>query len=1028
VSSPLDLVLRHASEEPGRIALIPIGGDPITYSRLAETVIGATEALRGCGVPDGGRIATVLDDSAGSAVLMLAASSAGVCAPLNPAYSAAEFDRALATLDPAVLVSSPGGGTARSAAERAGIPVAEWDDVTGRLILVSSGSRAATASPAPVGGCLLLQTSGTTSDGKLVPLSRATVMAAARATVRAYHLDRNDRLLNVMPMFHVLGFVGSLLATLCAGGSMVCATTPRPDAIPHWLHDHEATWFSAGPALHEWILERLPAGWPPPKTLRFVRSGAAPLPAALRLRMATAYGDVPIVETYGMTEAHQIASTPLVAGSAALVRTGSEVAVLADGEVTRTVGVRGELLVRGPNVIDRYLTDEDTASAFVDGWFRTGDEGVLAGGGALEITGRIKDLIIRGGEKVVPAEVEDVLRGHPAVADAVVVGVPDPRLTQQVGALIVMAAGSAVTDAELRDYARTRLAPHKVPTLVERRAAVPRTAHGKVSRAALAAEFLPQPENLTSTVAPAPGLDPIEAAVAGIWAAALQAPVSGRDESFFALGGESLTALRIIAMVSDVFGVDIDLLELFDAAATVGSMAALIKRDRAGDQAPPAGAAPPQTMVASPAQSHLWLADRHVGGYGLLAVPIILRLRGALDRSALASAVGDVVDRHAALRATFEFGAGLVQRIRKVGEVRPEMPYTDLAGSSDEEAYAGLHELLRTDHDLKAGVVTAALWRLAPDDHLFALNIHHLSTDMWSNQLVRRDLAAFYTARVTGRPVGLPELGWSYPEYQRRHAGQVGASAPEHVAYWREKLRGGRAPVLNPATLSAPAAPQRWIRQTRPPARHEWFALDDDVVDGLRALARAERTTAFVTLLAPYHQVLSEAAGQTDLTLGVLLANRAHPSTQETVGYLANMTLMRTRTDPGGSGRDLVRELRQTVLEGLRHQDFPFPMVPRDTLEHPWPVAPNSSVFHLLAVPPGATSEGGFAGLDVTAEFTPDGLTSRFDLELLITERRRRADGGRLGVFRYSPDRFDAGFVRSLAGRYRQRARELAQS
>ena len=428
--SPLALVRAHAARGADAVALLEPGGRTLTYRRLGEEVSCLADALRELGVRGRDRVVTVLPDGLDASVFFLAAATAAVATPLNPAYSENELENAFAVIAPALLVLSPGtSAAARAVAARRGVPVAELrrdGDGDSYALALCSGSLGRHVPGPEAGECLLLQTSGTTGEGKLVPLTWPVMLAGARASGRAYDLGAADRRLNIMPLFHVQGLVGGLLASLACGSSVVCAATARPADVLRWLDASGVTWFSASPAMHQRIVEQAPEGWCPPAALRFVRSGSAALPPALRERLETFY-QRPVVESYGMTEAHQIASTPLVAGATAMVPTGSEVGFLAGGEIARQAGVRGEIVVRGGNVVSRYVhPGQATTESFTDGWFRTGDEGELTADGALRITGRIKDLIIRGGEKVAPLEVENALVRHPAVRRAAVCGVPIP--------------------------------------------------------------------------------------------------------------------------------------------------------------------------------------------------------------------------------------------------------------------------------------------------------------------------------------------------------------------------------------------------------------------------------------------------------------------------------------------------------------------------------------------------------------------------------------------------------------------------
>jgi acyl-CoA synthetase (AMP-forming)/AMP-acid ligase II len=291
-----------------------------------------------------------------------------------------------------------------------------------------------------------------------------------------------------MPLFHVHGLVASALAQLAAGGTVVCTRRLAPRRFQQQLAEPRVTWFSAGPTLHHMLLERHDASAAAAE-LRFVRSCSSALSPELLARCEETYG-VPMLEAYGMTEAsHQMASNPLPPAERVIgtvgIATGVEIGVVDAEDRFVDAGAPGEVCIRGPGVTPGYLANpEANAASFFDGWFRTGDQGILDARGYLRLVGRIKELINRGGEKISPAEVEDVLLAHPAVADAVAFGIPDEKYGEQVAAAVALAG--AVTERELLDHCRERLAAFKVPTVVHVLDAIPRTPTGKLQRRRIA--------------------------------------------------------------------------------------------------------------------------------------------------------------------------------------------------------------------------------------------------------------------------------------------------------------------------------------------------------------------------------------------------------------------------------------------------------------------------------------------------------------------------------------------------------------
>jgi acyl-CoA synthetase (AMP-forming)/AMP-acid ligase II len=481
-------------EGGGRPALIsPDDGRVLTHADVAAVVQRLAQQLRALGVGRGDRVALAMSNGPEFVETLVAIMALGAAAaPLNPAYTEAEFRFYLDDLRPRLLLVPMGRlNTARRAAGH--IHVA--DIVTdGRKDprIARDGTEVHGARTFEPGSsedtALLLHTSGTTSRPKQVPLLQRNLMASARSMASHYLLGEEDVSYCAMPLFHVHGLIGSTLAQLAARGAVV--TPRRFTAKRFWKQAHEygVTWFSAGPTTHHMILEH--AG-DPVRSLRFVRSCSSALTPALMERIEDAHG-APVLEAYGMTEAsHQITSNPLPparrAPGSVGVSAGAEVRIVDQDWVPLPPGTEGEVAVRGPGITPGYLDNEAAnAESFADGWFRTGDRGVLSDG-YLRLRGRIKEMIIRGGENISPYEIEEVIKSHPAVSDAVCFGIDDAKYGQVVAAAVTLVA--AAGPDELREHCRGALAGFKVPESIHVVDAIPRTPTGKVQRRLLAVEF-----------------------------------------------------------------------------------------------------------------------------------------------------------------------------------------------------------------------------------------------------------------------------------------------------------------------------------------------------------------------------------------------------------------------------------------------------------------------------------------------------------------------------------------------------------
>jgi oxalate---CoA ligase len=465
-------------------------GRTSTYGELDEAVMALARRLSGLGIGRGSRVALVVPNGPDFVQLLLALFALGAtAAPLNPAYKCDEYAFYLEDLEPELILLA--GGELQAAREAAGstriVDVASSDDGPPVLVGACAEARFEAAQPGDV--ALLLHTSGTTSRPKEVPLLQRNLAASSRTVAAFYELGPGDVSFVAMPLFHVHGLVASTFAALAADGTAVVPRRFSARAFWPQARSHGVTWFSAGPTLHQMILERIDDEGVS-QTLRFARSCSSALSPALMERLEDALG-VPTLEAYGMTEAsHQMASNPLppakrLPGSVGIA-SGVEIRIV--DRSGRDVPV-GEVAIRGPGVTPGYLNNpQANEESFFDGWFRTGDRGSLDAVGYLRLEGRIKEMILRGGENISPYEIEDVLLAHPAVADAVCFGVADEKYGERVGAAVQL-AGDA-DERALADWCRERLAPFKVPEVIHLLEAIPRTPTGKVQRKRIAEQLV----------------------------------------------------------------------------------------------------------------------------------------------------------------------------------------------------------------------------------------------------------------------------------------------------------------------------------------------------------------------------------------------------------------------------------------------------------------------------------------------------------------------------------------------------------
>jgi acyl-CoA synthetase (AMP-forming)/AMP-acid ligase II len=478
-----------AIRAPGRPAL--------SYAGLRD-LAGATIArLNAIGIGRNDRVAIVLPNGPEMAAAFIAIGAGATTAPLNPAYRADEFNFYLTDLQAKALIVQKGVATeARDVAAKLGVAVLELvpGEHAGSFTLEGSSPAKATHPGVAEAGdiALVLHTSGTTARPKIVPLSQANICASARHIGATLALSPADACLNIMPLFHIHGLIAAVLSSLAAGGAVIC--TPGFDALRFFrlLDEERPSWYTAVPTMHQTILTRADrnAEIIARAKLRFIRSSSASLPGPVMEQLEAVFG-CPLVESYGMTEAsHQMASNPLAGprkpGSVGRAA-GPEVAIMDDDGTILPQGEIGEVVIRGPNVTAGYEANPDAnAKAFTHGWFRTGDQGAFDAEGYLTLTGRLKELINRGGEKVSPLEVDGVLSAHPAVAQALTFAMPHAKLGEEVAAAVVLREGADCSERELRDFVAQQLADFKVPRKVVFLPEIPKGATGKLMRIGLA--------------------------------------------------------------------------------------------------------------------------------------------------------------------------------------------------------------------------------------------------------------------------------------------------------------------------------------------------------------------------------------------------------------------------------------------------------------------------------------------------------------------------------------------------------------
>ncbi len=1024
------LVADWAERTPAAVAIAAPGRIPLTYSRLHLHMVDVLKRLNAMGLGRNDRVALVLPQGPEMAVAFLAVTSGATCAPLNPTYRASEFAVSLADLRAKALMVHAGlDSPARAAAQAHGIPIVELSpafEAEAGIFTLSDGADAyvdqgEAAQPHDV--ALMLLTSGTTARPKLVPLTQINICTVAHNIRTALELVESDRCLNVMPLFHAHGLIIAMLSSLTAGSSVVCTPSAYAPKFFEWVEECQPTWYTAAPTMHQAVLanaaskrqiiERCP--------LRFIRSSAAALPPQVIGELEDVFR-APVIEAYGMTECAQITCNPLPPRERKLgsvgVAAGPEVAIMDETGAWLPPGETGEIVVRGPSVVQGYENDRSGAeSSFSNGWLRTGDQGFVDTDGYVFVTGRFKEIINRGGEKISPREIEEVLMDHPAVGQAVTFAVPHSRLGEDVAAAVVLRTSGSATEREMREFAATRLADFKVPSRVLFVDELPKGPTGKLQRIGLAeklgiAAFDQNAREARQAQAGfVPPRTPLETELVSIWAQVLGLEQQlGVFDNFFELGGDSVVAAQLISRVGNALQVQLSMLSLFEEASTVAGMAESIERARRTEghlRLPPIERVPRNgQLVLSFAQEQLWLLDQLAPGMAAYNIPKAFRLYGPLDVTSLTQSLQEIIRRHEALRTTFTAEDG-----RPLQIIASTLPLTlstvDLRGlpAAEREAKAqrlAIEEAQQPFNLQRGPLLRVTILQLGEQDHILLLTMHHIVSDGWSMGVLFRELAALYKAFSSGHPSPLPELPIQYADFAHwQRQWLQGEVLKTQLAYWTEHLAGD-LPVLQLPT-DRPRSAVKTFNGSK-----QCLELSPPLTKALKLLSLREGTTLYMTLLAAFKTLLYRYTGVEDVLVGSPIGNRNRIEVEGLIGFFVNTLILRTDLSGNPSFRELLARLRKVALEAYAHQDLPFEHLveelrPARSLSHGLLF---QAFFNLLNVTddrlelPGLT----LSPLEV------DNGTAKFDLALTIIEGTERLTA----TLNYRTDLFTADSMAQL--------------
>ena len=801
-----------------------------------------------------------------------------------------------------------------------------------------------------------------------------------------------------------------------------------PTRLAAWMEKHQLTVANLTPAMGQ-VISQATSEKQILSSLRYAFFVGDVLTRKDTATFRTLAPSVNIVNLYGTTETSRAVSYFIVppddlSTSAKeilpLGRGISEVQLLVMNAAGKQTGVGelGEIYFRSPHLAKGYWGDEQlTRAKFLknpfthdeqDRLYRTGDLGRYLPDGTVEPLGRADHQVQIRGFRVEPAEIEALLGRHHAVRESAVIAREDVPGDRRLVAYVVPADGDAPSMIELRVYLKNELPDYMMPAAFVMLEQLPLTPNGKLDRRALPAPVQTAADNDQSE-----SFSAVEEILANAFAVILGVEQVGLHDNFFDRGGHSLTAIQLMARVTDLLNVQLSVRTLFESP-TVSALAEAIenarKQSRFSGRKPVLAQSREGALPLSFAQQRLWFLDQFQPGLGVYNIPAAVRLSGQLDRHALEHSLNAIISRHEALRTTFAISDGQPQQVI-APELTIKLTTKDLETLPEELREKEIERLTlqesREPFDLSHGpLLRALLLHLRADEHVLVVTIHHVVADAWSLGILVRELSAFYEAFTEGTKADLADLPVQYADFAlwQRELLQ-GDLLEAQLDYWKEKL-GGELPILELPT-DRPRPPVQSFAGAR-----ETFTLTPELSKELNQLCRRDGVTIFMLLLAAFQTLLYRYSGQTDILVGTPIAGREREETQNLIGFFVNTLVMRNALSGALRFEELLRRTRETALDAYAHQDVPFEKIVEELrLERDTSREALFQVMFIVQNTPAPVLELKGLSLDLLPIHNQ---TAKFDLVLSMLE-----DGGRLkGTLEYSTDLFDRTTIERLIGHF----------
>ncbi len=924
-----------AQEIPQDIALLGESRLTFSYAHVQAQIEYTVSFLNEWGLGRNDTIVVVLENGPEMAMAFLSLTAGIKVAPLNPNYQERELRYYFSqTQAKAVLLDPQKHLKAKKIAQEMGIGVLSlvknapesqsftWQEIHPPQKKNDSSLQKGFSQSSDI--ALILHTSGTTSQPKMVPLKQSQLCLSASNIQKTLELTSSDRCFNIMPLFHIHGLVAGLLSSVLKGASVVCTRGFDPNTFMNNIEKYQASWYTAVPTMHQNILQLKKQEPKRKHSLRFIRSSSAPLPETVIAGLEEFFA-VPVIEAYGMTEAaHQISSNPLPpdqrkSGSVGKA-SGPKVAIMGEKQDFLAPKQIGEIVIQGNNVITGYAHNKKANQEnFVGGWFCTGDQGYLDSEGYLYICGRLKEMINRGGEKIFPKEVDEVLLAHQDVAQALTFASAHSSLGEDVAAAIVLKEGKSLSKKELQKFVGEHLARFKVPQEIFFLEKIPTGPTGKPDRIGMPRHLgLGQKKEREKEEEGTP----LEEKIKEIYKEVLSAKSLSLRDSFFQQGGDSLSAIRVISRLRHQLKKEISLKNFF-LHSSIKDLAILLKDIPEHSNIPLLLEKTSSDPVLSLAQERVYLLSKLEKNPAAYHRALVLDIEGPLDPEIFAQSIQKQVAQEEIFHTFFPSN-----KEGPFPQICPnfQLPYhkidlSELSSSEQESTWQATYF-----NHLNNGFLISErppleifIHKLAPEKYRLFCSFHHLVFDGFSAKLFQEKLVSIYQAQEKNESLPQSSFSVKYSHYAHWQRSLLQKNLwDKEWLYWENQLKDLPLPASLPFDKHVPK------NQDEGTGNRIYWSYSLETSQKITGFSLEKNATLFMTLLASLQALLYRYKPDRDVVIGTFVNTRNRIELESQIGLYLNTLVLRANLSPSMTYDQLVEKNKRLVLEALQHQNFPF--------------------------------------------------------------------------------------------------------